>query len=162
MRPLSVSSAFLLATSFVLSAAAGQPTRAGTLTDAVRAHLTAERFEVVSSIRGLPLGVREELQTMWKSQTLDIAEPGAEYQGTSGSRGLPSRRLIAAGCSADHHCLVYYERDGRAREWIVALFQWTPEVTQFDGGGTAPSRLKTLEDVRQTVVSGRLGPTDLW
>lgn len=163
MRRLSVSSAFLLAASFVVSSAAGQPTPAGALTDALRAHLTAERFEVVTSIRGLPLGVREELQTLWKSQSLDIAEPGAEYQGTAAaSRGLPSRRLIAAGCSADHHCLVYYERGGRARTWIVALFQWTPEVTQFDGGGTAPSRLKTLEDVRKAVVSGRLGPTDLW
>ena len=50
------------------------------LSAALRAHLTDERFAIVTSIRGLPLGVRDELQTLFKSRTLDIAEPGAEFQ----------------------------------------------------------------------------------
>ncbi len=41
------------------------------------------RFGIVTSIRGLPLGVRHELQTLFGSQTLDIAEPGAEFQATN-------------------------------------------------------------------------------
>lgn len=152
----------MLVVSF-FGSAAGQPAPSGALSGALRAHVRTERFEVVTSIRGLPLGVRNELQTLWRSQTLDIAEPGAEYQDTAvANRTLPSRRLIAAGCSGDHHCLVYYERGGQARAWVVALFQWTPEATRFDGGGTAAGGLKTLEDVRKALLSGTIRPTELW
>lgn len=162
MPRIPISCAFVLVVSLVGSAA-GQPAPTGGLSDALRAHLRAEPFELVSSIRGLPLGVRNELQSMWRSETLDIAEPGTEYQGTAAAnRTLPLRRLIAAGCSADHHCLVYYERGGQTRAWFVALFQWTPEATRFEGGGTAPRGLKTLEQVRKAVVSGPIGPTELW
>jgi hypothetical protein len=95
-----VSCAFVLVVSSV-GLAAGQPAPAGALSEALRTHVRAEQFDIVTSIRGLPLGVRNELQTMWRSQTLDIADPGAEYQGTVANRTLPSRRLVAAGCSAD-------------------------------------------------------------
>ena len=58
-----------------------------------------ERFGIVTSIRGLPLGVRDGLQTLFGSQTLDIAEPGAEFQVTDviANPRLPIRRLVAAG-----------------------------------------------------------------
>ncbi len=52
------------------------------LSGALRAHVKDERFGIVTSIRGLPLGVRDGLQTLFGSQTLDIAEPGAEFQVT--------------------------------------------------------------------------------
>jgi hypothetical protein len=45
----------------------------------LRAHVQDERFGIVTSIRGLPLGVRAGLQTLFGSQALDIAEPGAEF-----------------------------------------------------------------------------------
>ena len=118
--------------------------------------MKGERFGIVTSIRGLPLGVREELQTMFGSQTLDIADPGAEFQATDvvGNPKLPSRRLVAAGCSRDNHCLVYYERGGRNHTWRVALFHWTPAATRFEWGGTAPGGLTTIDDVRNAVLSG--------
>ena len=95
---------------------------------------------MVTSIRGLPLGVRDGLQALWDSQGLDIAEPGAEFQVTdvAGNPKLPIRRLVAAGCSTDH-CLVYYERGGIAHTWLVALFHWTPAETRFEWGGAAPA-----------------------
>ncbi len=70
---------------------------------ALRAHFTAERFGMVTSVRGLPLGVREALQTLFGSPSLDIAEPGAEFQATDVivNPNLPIRRLVAAGCSPD-------------------------------------------------------------
>src|SRR5687767_8203702 len=88
-----------------------QPAAPIGLSEALRAHLKDERFGIVTSTRGLPLGVRDGLQTLFGSQTLDIAEPGAEFQATDVivDRTLPIRRLVAAGCSTDH-CLVYYER----------------------------------------------------
>jgi hypothetical protein len=138
--------------------ASGQQTTSGTLSGPLRAHLQNERFDVVTSIRGLPLDVRNELQKLWSSATLDIAEPGTEFQRSGGAANpqLPSRRLIAAGCAQDNHCLVYYERGGAAASWHVMLFHWTPETTKFEWGGTAPGGLATIADVRKAVLSGAI------
>ncbi len=139
-------------------------TPADALSETLRTHLKNERLEIVTSIRGLPLGVREALKVLFGTHTLDIAEPGDEFQVTDdvGTRKLPIRRLVAAGCSADH-CLVYYERGGSAHTWQVALFHWTPEATRFEWGGTATSGLATIEDVRKAVLSGAFkSPNRIW
>ena len=149
--------------SAVVTGSQAAPT--GALPEALRAHLKDERFEIVTSIRGLPLGVRDQLQTLFGSPELDIAEPGAEFQATDviSNRRLPIRRLIAAGCSTDFHCLVYYERGGLAHTWLVALFHWTPAATRFEWGGTAPGGLKTIDDVRKAVLSGAIrSPNKVW
>jgi hypothetical protein len=137
---------------------------AAALSDALRAHVKNERFSIVTSIRGLPLGVREGLQTLFGSQALDIAEPGAAFQATDGARNpkLPIRRLVAAGCSSDH-CLVYYERGGSARTWQAALFHWTPAETRFEWGGTAPGGFATIDEVRNAALSGAIkSPNQVW
>ena len=134
------------------------------LSEALRAHLKDEGFGIVTSIRGLPLGVRDGLQTLFGSQALDIAEPGAEFQVADAivNPKLPIRRLVAAGCSTDH-CLVYYERGGSAHTWQVALFHWTPATTRFEWGGIAPRDLASIEDVRNAILSGAIkGPTKSW
>ena len=145
-------------------AAGSQATNPGVLSGALRAHVQDERFGIVTSIRGLPLGVRDGLQTLFGSQTLDIAQPGAEFQVTDVivNPELPIRRLVAAGCSTDH-CLVYYERGGIVHTWQVALFHWTPAATRFEWGGTAPGRLTTIDDVRNAVLSGTIkSPARVW
>jgi hypothetical protein len=133
------------------------------LSGALRAHLKDARFGIVTSIRGLPLGVRAALQTLFGSQALDIAEPGARFQaGERSVSTLPIRRLVAAGCSYEY-CLVYYERGGIRQTWHVALFRWTPEATKFEWGGTAPGGLATIDDVRNAILSGAIkGPTRFW
>src|SRR5215470_1287531 len=138
-------------------AAGSQATDAGALSGALRAHVQDERFGIVTSIEGLPLGVRDGLQTLFGSGALDIAEPGAEFQVTDAvvNPKLPIRRLIAAGCSTDH-CLVYYERGGVDHTWHVTLFHWTPSATRFEWGGTAPGGLATIDDIRNAVVSERI------
>jgi hypothetical protein len=144
--------------------AGDQAAPSAALSGALRAHVKDERFAIVTSIRGLPLGVREELQTLFGSQSLDIAEPGAAFEATDDivNPKLPVRRLVAAGCSSDH-CLVYYERGGQARTWRVALFQWTPAATRFEWGGTAPGGLATIDDVRKAVLSGEIkSPARFW
>jgi hypothetical protein len=136
----------------------------GSLSGALRDQLKDERFGMVTSIRGLPLGVRDGLQTLFGSQTLDIAEPGAEFQVTDVIvyPKLPIRRLVAAGCTIDY-CLVYYERGGRAHTWHVALFHWTPAETRFEWGGTATGGLATIHDVRNAILSGVIkGPASFW
>jgi hypothetical protein len=136
----------------------------GTLPGALRAHMQDERFGIVTSIRGLPLGVRNALQALFDSRELDIAEPGAAFQATDvvGNPKLPTRRLIAAGCSTDH-CLVYYERGGTDHTWHVALFHWTPAATRLEWGGTAPKGWATIDDVRRAVLSGGIsGAARFW
>lgn len=136
---------------------AGQPQTPAALPETLRTHLKNERFQVVTSVRGLPLGVRDELQALFGSRTLDIAEPGAEFQATDviTKPNLPTRRLAAAGCSSDH-CLVYYEHGGFAHTWHVALFHWTPQATRLEWSGTAPNNFATVEDVRAAVLSGSI------
>ena len=144
--------------------AGSQAARPAPLGGALLAHVKDERFGIVTSIRGLPLGVRDGLQTLFGSQELDIAEPGDDFQATDVvvNPKLPIRRLVAAGCSTDH-CLVYYERGGKARAWHVALFHWTPAATRFEWGGIAPGGLSTIDDVRKAVLSGAIkGPTKSW
>ena len=130
-----------------------------TLSSELREHMKLERFDIVTSIRGLPLGVRGALQTLFGSLQFDvqrdIAEPDAKFQGTDaiGDPRLPLRRLIAAECSMDH-CLVYYERGGSELTWHVALFHWTPDATMLESGGQASKRLATIADARKALLSG--------
>jgi hypothetical protein len=123
-----------------------------------------ERFDIVSAVRGLPLGVRDALQRLFESATLDIADPGAAFSGSDATNPqVRSRRLIAAGCSRDHHCLVYYERGGIDHTWRVALFHWTPGETRFEWGGVGAGGIRTIEDVRRAVLSGAIkGPVASW
>ena len=116
---------------------------------------------MVTSIRGLPLGVRDALQELFGSPSLDIAEPGEPFQGTdaAGSPKRPARRLVAAGCSTDH-CLVYYDRGGPAPAWRVALFRWAPDATRFEWGGAAPAGLAAIGDVRKAALSGQITSPD--
>jgi hypothetical protein len=134
------------------------------LSEVLRAHVKNERMDLVTSVRGLLLGVRGGLQTLFGSASLDIAEPRAAFDptGAAGNPQLPIRRLVAAGCSTDY-CLVYYERGGVSRTWRVALFHWTPEVTRFEWGGTAPGGLVTIDEVRNAVLSGAIkSPNRIW
>jgi hypothetical protein len=145
-------------------AAGNQVAPSVSLSGPLRAYVKDARFGIVTSIRGLPLGVRAELQTLFGSQTLDIVEPGAEFQATDVivKPNLPIRRLVAAGCSTDY-CLVYYERGGVAHTWHAALFHWTPDATRFEWGGTAPGGLRTIDDVRNAILSGAIKtPATLW
>ena len=144
--------------------AGSQATPAGPLSGALRTHVAEERFDIVTSVRGLPLGVRDALQGLFGGATLDIAEPGGAFQLTNviGNPQLPIRRLVAAECSIDH-CLVCYERGGGTHTWLVALFHWTPAATRFEWGGTAPGGLPTIADVRKAVLSGAIkGPNRVW
>ena len=134
------------------------------LPDALRAHIKGERFGIVTSIRGFPLGVRDGLQTLFGTLSLDIAEPGSAFQvpGTPINPKLKIRRLIVGACSADH-CLVYYERGGVARSWHMALFHWTPAETRFEAGGTAPSGLVSVDDLLHAILTGAVrGPGKVW
>ena len=134
------------------------------LSETLRNHVKAERLDIVTSIRGLPLGVRDELQMLFGSSTLDIAEPDAAFQATKPSTAvtLPTRRLVAAGCSIDH-CLVYYQRAGKPLTWVAALFHWTPAATRLEWSGRARGGMTTIADVQNAVLSGAIkDPVKAW
>jgi hypothetical protein len=146
------------------SIASGGQARPSALSAELRAHVQAEDFQPVTSLRGLPLGVREGLIALFGTQALDIAEPGAAFRsnGVVGDATVPVRRMALAGCSYEH-CLVYYERGGAPRTWRVALFRWSPEATRLEAGGIAPGGLTTVADLRRTVLGGvTKSATDPW
>ena len=149
--------------SCLLWACSRQSTGSVRLPGQLEAHIKRERFQTVSSVRGLPVGVRDGMRTLWGSKALAIAEPDTGSSGPDGrERDLPSRRLVAAGCSKDH-CLVYYELAPAAWAHRVVLFRWTPSATQMEWGGTAPAGLTTIDDVLMAVFSGDVqGPTTVW
>jgi hypothetical protein len=156
--PMTFTQPICVGVSLLLALLGGhQPPSTTTLSGTLRAHVKDERFGIVTSIRGLPLGVREALQTLFETPSLDIAEPGAEFQATDVmiTPRLPSRRLVAAGCSTDH-CLVYYERGGFAHAWFVTLFHWTPAETRFEWGGSAPGGFNSIGEVQKAVLSGEI------
>ena len=111
------------------------------------------------------MGVRDGLQELFGSAGLDIADPEADFQATATAEPgvrLPTRRLVAAGCSIDH-CLVYYQRGGAVPVWRVALFHWTPAATRFEWGGAAPAGLVGIDAVRDAVGSGKItSPEKSW
>lgn len=137
------------------TAAGSQATDTGALPASLHARLPNERLQIVTSIRGLPLGVRDGLQELFGSSSLDIADPGAGFQATGAkvNSALPLRRMVAAACAMDL-CLVHYERGGGSHTWHVALFHWTPDATRFEWGGTAPGGLATIDEVRNAILSG--------
>ena len=108
------SNRFLLAVglSLGLGSVGLSQTTSGPLSATVRTRLQNGRFDVITSLRGLPLGVRDQLTKMFGG-TLDIAEPNAEFQRTAAALSkLPTRRMVAAACSTDFYCFIYYERGG--------------------------------------------------
>ena len=131
-------------------AAAGQTTSAPVLSASLRSHLEAEQFQVVSSVRGYPLGVRDKLQELFGGGMLDLANPGEP---------LLTRRLVAGGCTTDNHCIVYYDKAGATPTHRAALFHWSPSETKFEFGGAAPAGLKTVDDVRKAMLSGAVKGT---
>ena len=81
-----------------------------------RPHVKVECFQIVTSVTELPLG-RPRRAAAIGSRSLEIAEPGAEFQVTDmiDTPRLPIRRLVAAG-------LVYHERGGIGQTWRVARY----------------------------------------
>ena len=128
-----------------------------TLSTESRAELQSKRFDVITSLRGFPLGVRDAMTALFGGGNLDIAEPGAPFRqtGGAGTPNLPTRRMINGTCLYDR-CLVYYERGGTPPTRHVLLFYWTPAATRLEFGGAAPAGLATGDDVRKAVLAGAI------
>ena len=125
--------------------------------EALRTHLRTERFTPVASVAALPAGVRKALQGLFGEATLELADPGRPFQSTDliQTPRLPWRRLVAAGCAADH-CLVYYEKGGYAHVFYALVFQTTKDLATLEFGGTAPGGLSDLDAVKTAVTSGKV------
>jgi len=155
MRPGLGVLAAVLAIAWTVALASGSQAPGETLPVALRTHLQAEQFQIVTGVRGFPLGVRDKLQELFGSGTLDIANPGEPFQRTPApNASLPLRRLAVAGCASDNHCLIYYERGGATVSHRAVLVHWSPAETRLEFGGTAPAALTNIDDVRKAMLSG--------
>ena len=149
----------------VASAVAGQPsTSPAALPDALRAHLRGEHFSPLPTVAALPGGLRQALSELFNAPALDMADPGTPFQATDVmvTPRLPARRLVAAGCSADH-CLVYYERGGFAHVHQIVLFSKSDTAIRFVEGGVGPGGLSDLEQVKDALLAGKItGGSKYW
>ena len=151
--------ATIVVLALVLAACAGHaqnaPLQAG-LPDALRDHLRGEAFAPVATVAALSPGVKEELAKLF-GETLRMAEPGAPFQATDviGPERLPFRRLIVAGCSADH-CLVNYEKGGFVHVYHVVVLRTSVARTSFEWGGTTGGGLANVDAVKDAIVTGKV------
>ena len=131
--------------------------------DLLRTHLRGEALAALPTVASLPLSVREALKALFKRPTLDLADPGAPFQQTDllVTPRLPARRLIAAGCAADH-CVVHYERGGFAHVYYVVVFRMSDAGAVFEWGGVTGGPLD-LAGAREALTSGKvLGQSKYW
>jgi hypothetical protein len=134
------------------------PLHAG-LPDALRDHVRGETFAPVATVVALPASVKEGLAQLF-GETLKMAEPGAPFQATDvlGPDRLPFRRLVAAGCSADH-CLVHYEKGGFAHLFYITVFRNAgadAKGAKFEWGGSTGGGLANVAAVKDAIVTGKV------
>ena len=132
---------------------------AGGVPAALLDRVKAETFAPVATVAALPASVRQGLAQLF-GETLRMAEPGARFQATDviGPERLPFRRLIAAGCSADH-CLVHYEKGGFAHLYYVTVFRNAgadAKGAKFEWGGTSGGGLANVDAVKDAVLTGKV------
>ena len=148
-----------------LAVAAAQPADpASAIPESLRAHIRAETFSPLASVSALPAAVQTELARLFGTKSLDLADPGAPFQATDvvTNPRLPWRRLISAGCAADH-CLVHYEKGGFAHLYQVVVLSRQGEAVRFAWGGAVAGPMPNVQAVRDTVASGKaLGQTKYW
>ena len=128
----------------------------GGLPAALREHLRSEQFAPVTTVAALPASVKEGLAQLF-GETLKMAEPGAPFQATDvmGPDRLPFRRLVAAGCSADH-CLVHYEQGGFAHLYYIVVLRTSVAGASFEWGGLTGGGLANVDAVKDAIVTGKV------
>jgi hypothetical protein len=112
----------------------------------------------VTHVRDLPARVRDALQSLFKSDTLEIADPGAPFEATDdvSDPRLPSRRLDVAGCSRDH-CLLQYERGGYAHRFYAVLIAVSEKQATVEWAGSTHGAAHDLAELKSVVLQGKAG-----
>jgi hypothetical protein len=156
--------ALIVALALAASAPAGQPPPdLHPIPETLRAHLRGETFTPLSSVAALPDAVKHELADLFGTKGLQLADPGAPFQATDVvlDPKLPWRRLVSAGCAADH-CIVHYERGGFAHAYQVVVLARQGDRARFVWGGAA-GLLGNVHAVRDAVAAGKVpGRTKHW
>jgi hypothetical protein len=140
----------------ILGASSCQP-RKPPLSAEHRFYIRAETFKPAPHVGDLPVSVREALRVLFNEPALTIADPGAPFQDTdiTPTGGVPSRRLIAAGCSTEH-CLVHYEHGGGRRTVHVVLFGLFGERAAFEWGGQTSRPERDVTVVKGLMLRGAI------
>ena len=134
-----------------------QTPAAAPLSATVRDHLRADTLAPIAHIAELPKLVQDALRANFSSPTLDMADPGQQWQVTDVVMDpkLPMRRLISAGCSSDH-CLVHYEQGGIAHFYRVLLISVSKTAAKVDWSGMCGGPMPNVAEVQAQVVAGKI------
>jgi hypothetical protein len=148
---------FTIALALAAVISSGQPApESPPVPEQLRSHLRAETFVPISTVSALPDPVKTELARLFGTKSLALAEPGAPFQATDvvTDPRLPWRRLVSAGCAADH-CLVHYERGGFAHVHQVIVLSREGDRVRFAWGGVA-GPLGGVHGVRDALAAGKV------
>ena len=130
---------------------------AAALSASAREHLRADTLAPIAHAAELPKLVQDALKANFSSPTLQMADPGQEWQATDVvmNPNLPTRRLISAGCSSDH-CLVHYEQGGIAHFYRVLLISVSKTAAKVDWSGMCGGPMPNVAEVQAQVVAGKI------
>jgi hypothetical protein len=126
------------------------------ISEAERQHILDGPFTTVTSTELMPPPVKRAFATI-TGERFALASAGEKYQVTDviSEPGLPFRRLVFAGSTADRW-FIHYERGGRGVSFAVVVFGMSADGTlSFLWGGSGFERAQDLPQLRQMVAAGR-------
>ncbi len=120
--------------------------------------INEETFTEFKSVKDIPQSVKDEFIKL-SQNSIFMADPGQSFAiGCIRSENQPSRRLIF-GAVNSNHCLLFYEKSGYARQYLIAVFEldaktcrpiWKRTVN-FD---SAP-KVRSFGDLKQLLNAGK-------
>ena len=135
-----------------------QPAGSGRLSGSDRDHLLkVDVFQILTSVKDLPQPVKLAFAKLTREKIIVMADPGEEFQKTDAidKEGLPNRRLIFAGLSADH-CFLHYESGGIGHAYYIVLFRFRKSEARFVWGGASWESFLTLDSLRKAIEDKKI------
>jgi hypothetical protein len=119
-----------------------------------------ESFTELKSLKDIPQGVRDEFVKVSHDPTF-MADPKQIFAvGCIRNGNEPCRRLIV-GAINSKHCLLFYEKGGRAHQYLISAFELSDKTCKLVWKGSANfdagPKVTTLVQLKELVRSGRTG-----
>lgn len=117
-----------------------------------------ETFLELKSLKDVPQGVKDEFVKLSHDPTF-MADPKKVFAvGCIRDASQPCRCLIF-GAISSQHCLLFYEKGGRAHQYLIAAFELSDKTCKLIWKGSANSyagrRVKNFVQLKQLVNSGK-------
>lgn len=112
-------------------------------------------YSTGAKIADIPEPVRRSLVVLFNERSLGMASASERFESTDATvegENLPERRLIFVA-QRGSHCIVHYERGGRAHVCYVLLFQNVGRVAQPVWAASVQHTLRSVHDLERALRS---------